>query len=343
MKMNDQKCIPRFHFRGIFLSVILLVFSFSGIVYSAEHASPGNTAITPAFASPCSSNDTCRELDACADADFGRCKSFKGVSGLRRVLSGSFGTLGFRAQIVNIKSGKPISLWHDVPLVVRDDEKGLVVNAFFEISRGTLAKVELNKWEPYNPMWQDRKKVENQNFNRPRYYAWSPAPGNYGALPRTWENVLEDDPITGFPGDTDPIDVIDVGSDPCPLGLVYQVKVIGALGMIDGTDLETDWKIFVINIKDPRAENINDISDVPQETRNQWGIFWRFYKTAKGLNENFFYDPKSIKKVNADPVWLGAKQARKIVLSSAAAYQKLVGECLNRNVKKPYWIPGCLP
>jgi len=342
MGMDEKRNSVIFYSRGVLLSLMLLASVFSEVVYSAEYAS-GNTAITPAFAPPCSSNGTCRELDPCADADFGQCKAFQGVSGLRRVLSGSFGTLGFRAQIVNIKSGKPVSLWHDVPLVVKDDEKGLVVNAFFEVSRGTSAKVELNKWEPHNPMWQDRKKVKHQDFKRPRYYAWSPAPGNYGALPRTWENVLEDDPITGFPGDTDPIDVIDVGSAPCPLGLVYQVKVIGALGMIDGTDLETDWKIFVINTKDPRVKKINDISDVPQETRNQWGIFWRFYKTAKSLNENFFFDPESIKKVNADPVWLGAKEARKIVLSSAAAYQKLIGECLNRKVGKPYWIPGCSP
>jgi inorganic pyrophosphatase len=341
--MNKKKYIPAFHFPGIFLSVILLFFSFSGIAFSDGPASPGNTAIIPAFAPPCSSNGTCRELDPCADADFGQCKAFQGVSGLRRELSGSFGTLGFRAQTVNTKSGKPVSLWHDVPLIISDDEKGLVVNAFIEVSRGTFAKVELNKWEPHNPMWQDRKQVKDQNFKRPRYYAWSPAPGNYGALPRTWENVLEEDPITGFPGDTDPIDVIDVGSAASPLGLVYRVKVIGALGMIDGTDLETDWKIFVINIKDPRAGQIDDISQVPQELKNRWGTFWRFYKTAKGLNENFFYDPGSSRKVNADPVWLGAKEARKIVLASAAAYGKLVGECLNRKVKKPYWIPGCSP
>ena len=341
--MNEKKCTPIFYFLRIFLWAILLGFSFSGVAFSNGPPLPENTTITPAFASPCSSNGTCRELDSCADAGFGRCQAFEGVQGLRRALSGAFGTLGFRAQTVKSKDGKPVSLWHDVPLIITDDEKGFVVNAFFEISKGTLAKVELNKWEPHNPMWQDRKKVKNQNFKRPRYYAWSPAPGNYGALPRTWENVLEDDPITGFPGDTDPIDVIDVGSAASPMGLVYQVKVVGALGMIDGTDLETDWKIFVINMKDPMAGKITDISDVPEETRNQWGIFWRFYKTAKGLNENFFYDPKSSKKVNADPVWLGAKAARKIVLQSAAAYQKLLGECLNRKIEKPYWVPGCSP
>jgi len=326
-------------FRWVFPLSLLL----SGIAYSAEQVPSVNTAINPAFASPCSANGSCWELNPCADVDFGLCKGFKGVPGLRRVLSGSFGTLAFRAQIVNRENGKPVSLWHDVPLIVSDDEKGFVINAFFEVSKGTQAKVELNKWEPHNPMWQDRKKVKDQNFKRPRYYAWSPAPGNYGALPRTWENVLEEDPTTGFPGDTDPIDVVDVGSAPCPLGLVYQVKVIGALGMIDGTDLETDWKIFVINVKDALAEKTNDISDVSQETRNQWGIFWRFYKTAKGLSENFFYDPKSMKKISADPVWLGAREARKIVLSSGAAYQKLVSQCLNRKVKKPYWVPGCFP
>lgn len=341
--MNKEEYTPACYFLAMFLSVIFLIFSLSGVSFSGAPERSGNTAITPAFAPPCSADGTCRELDACADADFGRCKAFKGVSGLRRELSGLLGTLGFRSRTVNARNGKPVSLWHHVPLIVSDDENGLVVNAFFEVSKGTFAKVELNKWEPHNPMWQDRKKVKGQDFKRPRYYAWSPAPGNYGALPRTWENVLEADPLTGFVGDTDPIDVIDVGSAPSPLGLVYQVKVIGALGMIDGTDLETDWKIFVISVKDPMAEKITDISDVPEETRNQWGIFWRFYKTAKGLNENFFYDPKSLKKVNANPVWLGAKEARKIVLSSSAAYQKLVLECLNRKVKKPYWVPGCSP
>ena len=195
-------------------------------------------------------------------------------------------------------------------------KEGLIVNAFFEVSRGTQAKVELNKWEPHNPIWQDRKPVQNQTFKCPRYYAWSPAPGNYGALPRTWENVLEKDPMTSFPGDTDPIDTIDVGSVPTPLGLVYPVKVIGALGMIDGTDLQTDWKIYVINVADPAAEKIKDISDVPADIKTKWGLFWRFYKTARGLKENFFYDPNSEKKVSADPVWLDAKEAREIVLNA---------------------------
>ncbi len=331
MVMNHGKLCAAFFWTGTFLLVAFIVHFFSHDTKAAG----------PLFAPPCSAAGTCRELDPCADKDFGQCKGFKGVSGLRREVSGTLGSLGFLARIVDAKSGKPVSLWHDVPLLVSDDEKGMVVNAFFEVSRGTQAKIELNKWAPHNPLWQDREEVRGQNFERPRYYGWSPAPGNYGALPRTWENVLEEDFMTGFPGDTDPIDVVDVGTAASPAGMVCRVKVIGALGMIDGTDLQTDWKIFVINIKDKKAPQINDISDVPKELLEQWGLFWRFYKTAKGLSENFFYDPESRKKLNVDPVWLGAKEARKIVLASKAAYDKLLKECLNLKVDKPYWVPGC--
>lgn len=303
----------------------------------------GKTHIAAVFASPCSATHACAALAPCADSGFDSCEAFEGVPGIRRNISGTLGRLDFRAQAVDVNTGAPVSLWHDVPLIVSDNEKGMVVNAFFEVSRGTHAKAELNKWEPHNPIWQDRKGVPGQDFKRPRYYAWSPAPGNYGALPRTWENVLEPDPITGFPGDTDPIDVVDVGSAPAPLGIVCQVKVIGALGMIDGTDLETDWKIYVINIKDPRAREINDISDVPQEIKDTWALFWRFYKTPRGLKENFFYAPGSPEGFTSDAFWLGADTARKIVRYSADAYQKLVSQCLNRNLRKPYWVPGCLP
>ena len=193
-------------------------------------------------------------------------------------------------------------------------------------------------------MWQDRKKVKHtRSLNGRDIMPGLRPPEITGPFPAHGKMSWRMIPSPVFRGDTDPIDAVDVGSEPCPLGLVYQVKVIGALGMIDGTDLETDWKIYVINIQDPMAQKIDDIGDVPREIRDQWGIFWRFYKTAKGLTENFFYDPKSKKKISADPVWLGAKEARKIVLTSAAAYQKLVGDCLNRKVGKPYWIPGCPP
>ena len=206
-------------FVPLLFSILLGGFGCSGVP-----PTEGESHVTPVFAIPCSAYDGCREMAPCADSGFDSCEAFKGMPGIRRKISGSLGRLDFRAQAVHVKNGRPVSLWHDVPLIVSDNDQALVLNAFFEVSRGTQAKVELNKWEPHNPIWQAQSHVPGQKFNRPRYYAWSPAPGNYGALPRTWENVLEPDPLTGYPGDTDPIDVIDVGSAPSPLGIVYQVQ-----------------------------------------------------------------------------------------------------------------------
>jgi len=244
-------------------AIILLVLS--GCVSNPPVDENARTAITPAFASPCMPGTGCGLMDPCADWSYASCKGFSGVPNIRREVTGRFGQLDFRAQPARISDGEPISLWHDVPLLVSDDEDGLIVNAYFEISRGSQAKLELNKWAENNPIWQDRSVVSGQGFEHPRYYAWSPAPGNYGALPQTWENVFEPDSLTGYPGDTDPIDVIDFGERAAPLALLTQVKVIGALGMIDGTSMQTDWKICVINMADPRADEIDDISDIDQD------------------------------------------------------------------------------
>jgi inorganic pyrophosphatase len=48
----------------------------------------------------------------------------------------------------------------------------------------------------------------------------------------------------GFVGDDDPIDAIELSDEPCEMGKVYRVKVLAALGMIDGN--ETDWKVIYI-------------------------------------------------------------------------------------------------
>ena len=40
----------------------------------------------------------------------------------------------------------------------------------------------------------------------------------------------------------------------------FQVKVLGTLALID--DGETDWKVLCIDVTDPLAKSLNDISDV---------------------------------------------------------------------------------
>jgi inorganic pyrophosphatase len=54
---------------------------------------------------------------------------------------------------------------------------------------------------------------------------YGPSRGNYGGLPQTWSNSNISDAVTGFPGDNDPLDVLDISSIRAPIGGIYRVKV----------------------------------------------------------------------------------------------------------------------
>ncbi|EFJ51136.1 hypothetical protein VOLCADRAFT_48402, partial [Volvox carteri f. nagariensis] len=99
---------------------------------------------------------------------------------------------------------------------------------------------------------------------------------NYGGIPQTWEASDLPDALTGLPSDNDPLDFLEIGSEPIPVGGVVCVRVLGALALIDQN--ETDWKVVVLSTKDPRVAQWRDISDVPPEMRQQLYEFFRTYK-----------------------------------------------------------------
>jgi hypothetical protein len=56
----------------------------------------------------------------------------------------------------------------------------------------------------------------------------------YGSVPQTWEDPNFDHEYTGFPGDNDPVDLFDVSAiEEGYVGQVKQVKILGALAMVD--------------------------------------------------------------------------------------------------------------
>lgn len=75
----------------------------------------------------------------------------------------------------------------------------------------------------------------------------------------------------------------DIGQDVGYVGQVKQVKILGGLAPNDGG--ETDWKILVIDIKDPIAELVNTWQDVEKyrpgvtEALRDW---FTYYKVARG-------------------------------------------------------------
>ncbi|XP_073684070.1 inorganic pyrophosphatase 2, mitochondrial [Garra rufa] len=75
----------------------------------------------------------------------------------------------------------------------------------------------------------------------------------------------------------------------CSRGEVIRVKVLGTLALID--EGETDWKVMVINVEDPEAEDFNDIEDIRRlkpgylEATLDW---FKMYKVPDGKPENQF-------------------------------------------------------
>jgi len=200
-------------------------------------------------------------------------------------IQGQLGTSAFRLQ--PSKDGRPLSLWHDVPLHERLPSGDLSGNLHFvcEIPKWTRKKFEIATDEAGNPIKQDEKKGELREFK-------TGAAGlsfNYGCLPQTWEDPAHVHPDAKAGGDNDPLDVCEIGTRQIPSGEVRSVKVLGVLCMID--EGEADWKIIAIDVSDPWAPHLNGVADLEARIPGmvhairEW---FRDYKVADGKPQNKF-------------------------------------------------------
>ncbi|KAL7921368.1 inorganic pyrophosphatase [Trichoderma austrokoningii] len=180
------------------------------------------------------------------------------------------------------QDGNPVSFWHDIPLYPYEKNRS-IVNIYVEIPRWTDAKIETKRNKPLNPIYHDDKD------DVPRYVAsiWphKSYPFLYGSLPQTWENSNVKHNFTGYPGDNDPMDVVDISAiDPGYVGQVRTVKILGAIPMID--DKTTDWKIFGININDPLSNAVDTIDDLEKyrpglkQTLYDWFVYYKLLRSG---------------------------------------------------------------
>lgn len=197
---------------------------------------------------------------------------------------GSKNTLDYRVYVKNA-DGHYVSPFHDIPAFANEEKT--IVNMVCEVPRWSNAKMEINKGLPLNPISQDSKKGKARFVHNcfPHHgYIW-----NYGAIPQTWENPDLTDKHTQAKGDNDPVDICDIGERVAEIGEVKQVKVLGIMAMID--EGETDWKVIGIDVKDPLADQINDVDDIDKvmpgqlAATNEW---FRIYKIPDGKPENTF-------------------------------------------------------
>jgi inorganic pyrophosphatase len=149
-----------------------------------------------------------------------------------------------------------------------------IVNMVVEIPKGTNYKLEISQ-EKYNPIKYDiiNNKIRTTKLNYPY---------NYGAIPQTWENPNIKNKHTGLYGDDDPLDIFDIGDTVTNSGDIVQIKILGAIAMID--DNCTDWKVIGININDPLVDSVDDVG-----TRNAVNKIMHFlnnYKNDKVIIED---------------------------------------------------------
>jgi 3'-phosphoadenosine 5'-phosphosulfate synthase len=191
---------------------------------------------------------------------------------------GKYGTTEYTLFLT--KGGKSISPWHDVKLHPNSEVKE-VVNFIVEIPMYTTAKMEVSKTEPRNPIMQDTKD------GKPRYYSYGVPFFNYGLLPQTWEDPTHSDPDTGAKGDNDPIDAIEIGDGPLPMGAVVPCRVLGSLALID--EGETDHKVIVLRSTDSDFDRIHSVADLEKRKPGVVAMLvdWmKNYKTSDGKPVN---------------------------------------------------------
>ena len=180
---------------------------------------------------------------------------------------GTLGTLEYLVTTLDA-SGNAISAWHDVPLYAENGN----VNFYCEIPANTSKKFETQTKKPGNPIAQDEKD------GKPREYPY-PILWNYGMLPQTWEDPEEVDEVLGQAGDNDPTDVVEIGSSPCKIGQVYQVKPVCAFAMID--DGEVDWKVVVIPEDNAKSAKISNADDVEKEFPGELQSIYEWFRDYK--------------------------------------------------------------
>ena len=172
-----------------------------------------------------------------------------------------------------------MNLLHDVTPGKKIPEE---INVIVEINKGSKNKYELDKETGLIKL--DRVMYTSQDY-----------PFDYGFVPQThWH-------------DGDPLDVVLLTTHPLVPGLLLTARPVGVLDMID--DGESDAKILAVPVKDPRWNEVKDLSDVNPHTIEEIKHFFETYKQIQ-------------KKTVTIPTIRDAKAAKEVIAEGIALYKK---------------------
>jgi inorganic pyrophosphatase len=169
--------------------------------------------------------------------------------------------------------------WHSLDIGEKPPE---LLNGIIEISAGSRVKYEIDKKSGL--IYVDRILFS------PCFY-----PQNYGFIPQSYCD------------DGDPLDVIIFSQEPLVPRCIAPCRVIGALEMIDGDEM--DDKIIAVLEADPYYKTIQNVSDLPPAKIEELREFFTIYKRLEKK-------PVTVKDI------LNKEAALKIVKASLDMYEE---------------------
>lgn len=126
-----------------------------------------------------------------------------------------------------------------------------IINVIIEIPKGSKNKYEIDK--ETGLIMLDRAMHTSQDY-----------PFDYGFMPQShWE-------------DGDPLDVVVLTTYALAPGILVKVRPVGIVNMID--DGDSDAKIIAVPEKDPRWDDVQNLSDINKHTIKEIEHFFLTYK-----------------------------------------------------------------
>lgn len=179
-----------------------------------------------------------------------------------------------------------VDLWRDLETGPKPPD---VVYAVIEIPKGSRNKYQLGEVLVAPGRRETYLRLEKV-LSSPIYYAT-----DYGIIPRTlWDSGR-------------PVTVLVLMEEPTPPGCVVEVRPIGLLKVMD--DGTRDDKVLAIPVKDPRFDDVNDLSDLPTHIPREIAHFFTFYKEMEGARVEVMG-------------WGGVTDAKKAIAHSAKIYNE---------------------
>jgi inorganic pyrophosphatase len=144
-----------------------------------------------------------------------------------------------------------VNLWTELEAGPNPPE---TIHAVVECLKGERNKYEYDKDVPGVVL--DRVLHSNVHY-----------PSDYGFIPRTWYD------------DEDPLDALVLVEDQTFPGCIIEARPVALMKMDD--DGEQDDKVIAVPEEDPRYDHVEDLDDLPEQTRAEIAEFFATYKNLE--------------------------------------------------------------